>query len=80
MMDTWFDKLIGGLLISLTGICLAALIAIPVLLYFDSKKPTFSLKKADWACTAAHRETDMVMVGKVLVPQTSIICDQWTRR
>ena len=79
-MDTWFEKFLGGLLIFLMGVCLLGLIAIPILWYLDSKEPNFSLKKADWACTSAHQETNMVMVGKVMVPQTDTICDQWTRR
>lgn len=79
-MDDIIEKGLLGLLAFLMAISVIALFVIPILWYMESQEPNFSLKKADWACTSAHRETNMVMVGKVMVPQTQTICDQWTRR
>ena len=49
----------------------------------DNKKPTFSLKKADWECIESHTEssTIMILVGKVMVPQihTTTVCDDYKR-
>ena len=46
----------------------------------ESRMPHFQLNKRDWACTAAHEETTMVLVGKVLVPSTTTVCDQYSRQ
>lgn len=46
----------------------------------ESRMPHFQLNKRDWACTTAHEETNMVLVGKVLVPSTTTVCDQYSRQ
>lgn len=46
----------------------------------ESRMPHFQLNKRDWVCSAAHDETNLVLVGKVLVPQTTTVCDQYSRR
>lgn len=38
------------------------------------------LKKQDWECALSHDESKMVMVGKVLIPRTVTVCDQYSRK
>jgi hypothetical protein len=53
------------------------------LAYMDSQKPTINLRKEDWSCTRSEprTRTQMVLVGKVLIPQrtTSDVCAQYNR-
>jgi hypothetical protein len=38
-----------------------------------------TLKKSEWYCSDSHSETTYVMSGKVLVPITSDVCDEYSR-
>lgn len=71
--------LIGGVIILTISI-----IALPFVFYYDSKSPTFSLKKDEWGCTKdqTYTTTTMIMIGKVMVPQvnTNTECVQWSRK
>lgn len=39
-----------------------------------------TLQESDWRCTSAHAETTYVMVGKVLTPLASTVCDSYGRK
>lgn len=63
------------------------IISVPFLIYAchqEQKRPTFELKKDDWSCSREHEyvTTTMVMVGKVMVPQTITHhdCIQWSHK
>lgn len=68
----FFEKVIIAAII-------AILVAIGYGVYVESQKPGFELKKDEWHCTDHHMVTTMVMVGKVMVPQTYSVCDNWKR-
>lgn len=76
-----WDAMVGGALIC---VVLAVLGLIGVVVWQESKAPTFELAKADWTCTAEHDETHQrpQLVGKVtiMVPYTVTVCDRWERR
>lgn len=65
-----------GMIFLITG-----LIAAPFA-YMDAHEPNFTLKKAEWHCTASHPETTTtyVMSGKIAIPitTTNTVCNQWT--
>jgi len=72
------------------GMALACFgLGLPIMAFFavmpwafiiDAKSPDLAtLKKRQWACTASHDETTMVLVGKVMVPQRRPICDAYSR-
>lgn len=50
------------------------------LVYLDATAPSFSLKKDEWACVQSHEETHMVLVGKIWLPRTEMVCDVYQRR
>ena len=86
MLDKFMDWVEGPMNVMMIGMIIFILIAffvgIPLgiwALINDYNKPTFSLQKDAWHCTNAHLETTMIMVGKVLVPSHTNICDQWSR-
>ena len=82
-LDQWLGRLEGGLMGGLVGLLVGVCVAVvPFFIHLsilESRQPQFTLNKADWVCTAAHEENNLVLVGKVLVPSTSVICDQYTR-
>lgn len=45
----------------------------------DALEPSFTLQKREWVCMQSHPEMHLVMVGKVLVPQTEEVCDEYRR-
>lgn len=49
----------------------------------DSQRPTFELKRDDWACTKSEARTHLqpMLVGKVttLVPMSTNVCLQYSR-
>lgn len=66
-----------GVLIILFGIGLSMFI-------WDEVNPPsgvsmIELRSDRWGCTASHTTTSMIMVGKVWVPQTHRVCDQYSR-
>ena len=68
----WFMKIfIGGTVLLLAGLFYA--------IYDESQQPAFSLVKADWKCTANHKQLYFIPVGKVTVPQWRDVCDKWER-
>ena len=38
-----------------------------------------TLHKTEWECSVSHKETKLVMIGKILSPQTRTVCDAYTR-
>ena len=46
----------------------------------DSRQPAFTLKKAQWVCTASHTERETVLVGKMVTVQNVRVCDTYQRR
>ena len=71
-------------------ICVVSLICIPssmVLIYvpfyfynIDKSPNLVTLKKEDWHCTKYHNVTTMVLSGKVFVPITTQVCDQYGKK
>lgn len=56
----------------------AVLAALPWMFIAEARSPDLvTLKKGYWACTASHQVTTMVLVGKVMVPQTRSECDAY---
>jgi len=53
--------------------------------YWDSKQPSFTLKKSEWSCTKSHKEartSTTLLGGKVPITQSYEVevCDEYTRR
>lgn len=76
-----FEKIVIPLsLLFMVGL----LIYLPVTLYQEYIKDTFSLAKADWSCSRVYEytTTSMIMVGKVMVPQilTHKDCIEWSHK
>jgi len=63
----------------LIALAVLSVVFISVAIYVDSTVPSFSLKKAEWTCSASHTESRLIAAGKVIVPTTTTICDQWSR-
>lgn len=67
----------------ITLLCILFIGILVFALYYDSKQPTFSLKKEERQCVESHTETytSMILVGKVMVPQVHIrtVCDDYKR-
>lgn len=80
----WVERLLIGLIGVALMFILAVSVGLGVAIYRDAERPTFDLKKDEWACTKSHVETTttMIMVGNVLIPNTSTttVCDQWSRK
>lgn len=81
-MEYWWNEywpfvVIGGIVAALVGLIVWAGVN-------EASKPSFSLAKSDWTCSAHHYQTSFVPVstGKttIMVPQNVRICDQWSRR
>lgn len=45
-----------------------------------ANSPTFNLYKDDWQCVKTHNSVRFQPVGKVMVPITDKICDQYNRK
>lgn len=55
-------------------------VLIPFAVLQEENSPDLAtLKKKDFICTSSHKETTWVMAGKVLVPLTNEVCDQYGR-
>lgn len=67
---------IGKLLLVIS--IFAAIILGPFI-YADATAPSFTLRKDEWRCIDQQMETHLVMVGKVLVPQTDMVCVEYKR-
>lgn len=54
-----------------------------VAMWQDSQRPTFELKKEDWACTRSENRTHLqpIVAGKVttLIPVTNSVCVEYRR-
>lgn len=48
-------------------------------IYDSYTAETFSLRKDSWNCTQSHKETYLQVVGKVMVPVTRTVCDNYVR-
>ena len=81
----WEEGLLFGLLGTFVVAPLVALFAAaPWFIWADEQSPNLTtLKKGQWACVASHSETVMMPIstGKTttLVPQSTIVCDQYSR-
>jgi hypothetical protein len=82
-MDDWIEKSLMGCLFFCLAALLGIIIVAGVAAYQELGRPTFDLKKDDWSCSENHVEsyTTLIMVGKVMVPQThvSTVCDNYRR-
>ena len=82
----WFgEKILIPVLIFI--LVLLLIVVLPCSIYTsykDSQSPTFELKKKDWDCTNVHKytTTTFVLVGKIMVPQTTqhSDCIQWSHK
>lgn len=70
--------------ITVAGVVMVALFV--MVIYNASRashSPTLPLRKADWSCSASHKETaaTMIMVGKTMVPRvtTRTVCIRYER-
>ena len=78
---TWIECLIVAAIVGIVGAMVAAS-------YTDSQRPTFTLKKDDWACTKSHQESITTYINQgdgktiILMPITtySTVCDTWARK
>lgn len=70
---SWFEYIIGGVI----GLLIIALISVLIMALIEAYRPTFELKKDAWHCEQSHKETHLVMIGKVLMPRTDNVCTQW---
>ena len=84
-MDFLVERVLFPALVVL--IVLAVFIGLPMMLYAEwqqSKSPTFTLHKNEWACTQMQRVpiTTYVTSGKVMVPITTYSdeCHQWSKQ
>lgn len=83
-MNTIIDFFFNYILIPFTCLLLLGLIiGLPIMIYQEYTAPKFYLRKDEFTCSMAHKETAMIPIstGKttIYVPQTSTICDQYTR-
>lgn len=46
----------------------------------EAQKPTFTLIRADWKCTAERVEKQPQMVGKIMVIARVYHCDKYERK
>lgn len=54
-------------------------------MYQESKKPTFTLVKDRWTCTASHEESNVTYIhgaNGTMTPiySTDTVCDQYTKK
>lgn len=71
--NTIFIVVIGPILLLVAGM--------PAGVLMDEQSPVLAtLHKADWSCAGGHNQTGMVMAGKVMVPTTTFVCDQYNRK
>lgn len=56
-------------------------IGLPIMFYKSSHEEKFTLTKSEWSCVHTYTKTwtNMIMVGKVMVPQihTEQVCDNY---
>jgi hypothetical protein len=79
--------MIESLLEWVIGVVVLAALAVVGLLFWlmwqDSQRPTFVLKKEDWACTRSENRTHLqpLVSGKVttLIPVTNSVCVEYRR-
>jgi hypothetical protein len=79
LLEWIMDRVIPWIILATIA---ALFLTISILIYNawqDSNRETFSLVKADWECTQGRTYTTMVLVGKILVPETRTECVQYTR-
>jgi hypothetical protein len=62
------------------GLLLVVLLILSPFIWWDASQPSFSLNKAEWYCTDSREETHLVMVGKVWIPETEQVCDDWRHK
>lgn len=63
----------------LGGLVLAFLCLVGFVIWDSVHAEKFSLRKDSWQCTKSHKETSYNLVGKVLVPITRNVCDNYER-
>jgi hypothetical protein len=82
-MGWCFDRGILGMIVFAAAILAVCAVVIAPFVVWDASQPHFSLRKDQWACTAAHDEVTSggYFSGKVWIPTTSVsrVCDQWSR-
>jgi len=71
----WMGWVLGTFAVILLGL----IGALGVAIVMAAMAPTFSLVKADWNCTKSHSEEHLIMVGKLLMPHTDQVCDEYVR-
>lgn len=76
MIDFLVEKVLIPATILLAVILIIGLGAI---LYSEFAAEKFYLRKDDWACTEATQETRPVVIGKIVVPRSVDVCQQWSR-
>lgn len=75
------DGPLAATIVALIGIPLVATLCVMLFMAIGSSNSPIlaSLKRGEWACTAGHSVTTMVLVGKVMVPSQRFVCDQYGR-
>lgn len=75
------DELLARVATALVALPVWAVLGFaPFLLVQESSGPELAtLLKSEWRCTAAHTSTIHILVGKVMVPSTSTVCDAYGR-
>ena len=76
-MVDWFERLFVAGMLAATA---ALLIALGWAIYSDVSADRFTLRTDAWRCSSAHQEERLILIGKVLVPRTEMVCDQYTAR
>ena len=73
----WAERIVSALFGLLM---LAAFLVVGAIVYHAVFSEKIHLIKHQWHCTASHTETRPTLIGKVMVPQTTTVCDRYERR
>jgi hypothetical protein len=84
LFEWLFEHVVGWLVSLLLIAFILLLIALPFMIYADSKAERFSLRKDAWECSASVQipTTTYIQSGNVMVPMTTYSkhCTQWSER
>ena len=83
-MEWTFDQVMPWLMVLAVAAVVLFLVALPFIIYADMTAERFSLKKAEWSCSASVERpvTTYIQSGSVMVPMTTYTkhCTQWSER
>lgn len=80
VMD-WIVNVTVGVIMAVCALVMGVcIVALGLALYDGATAETFELRKDQWTCAKSHTESRMVLIGKVVAPQSQTVCDVWQRQ